>query len=346
MARYLEAAWYFGGWADQIKAGEARGLTLAEREIAVYRSEQRQVFAIGNRCPHRFAPLHLGKVKGDLLECGYHGLQFAGSGSCAFNPHMKNGAGGSISVPSYAVEERYGAVWIWLSAEVAPDPSLIPDFSHLSSFPATAHLFVETMDVTADYELIVDNLLDPTHSEFVHVGVLGGDGLQFGIHAKVRETSHMLEADYHYDGVAAVPLMRQFLPDVEHVDSWLTCTYYAPGYVTVVGGIKPAGAPREEGVWAGAYHILMPTKLHQTRYDVMTTRGFQPDDVALTTTLRDGGAYAFNEQDKPIIEAQQAMMGENEFWDLKPALFPSDAPAVKVRRKLQGLIDAQLAVAA
>ena len=346
MARYLEAVWYFGGWANQIKAGEARGLTLAEREIAVYRSEEGQVFAIGNRCPHRFAPLHLGKVKGDLLECGYHGLQFAGSGSCAFNPHMKNGAGGAVSVPSYAVEERYGAVWIWLSAQVAPDASLIPDFSHLSNFPATAHRHVETMSVKADYELIVDNLLDPTHSEYVHVGVLGGNGLQLGVRAEITEASHMLEADYSYDGGAAVPIMRQFLPDVEQVDSWLTCTYYAPGYVSVIGGIKPAGAPREQGVWAGAYHILMPTKPLHTNYDVMTTRNFQLDDVALTDALCEGGAYAFNQQDKPIIEAQQTMMGENDFWDLKPALFPSDTPAVRVRRKLQALLDAQLAVAA
>ncbi|MFD2274449.1 Rieske 2Fe-2S domain-containing protein [Undibacterium arcticum] len=35
-----------------------------------------------DRCPHRFIPLHLGTIRGDRIECGYHGLQFDCSGSC------------------------------------------------------------------------------------------------------------------------------------------------------------------------------------------------------------------------------------------------------------------------
>jgi nitrite reductase/ring-hydroxylating ferredoxin subunit len=36
---------------------------------------------------HRLVPLHMGKVIGDAIQCGYHGLQFDGHGACVHNPH-------------------------------------------------------------------------------------------------------------------------------------------------------------------------------------------------------------------------------------------------------------------
>ena len=36
----------------------------------------------------------------------------------------------------------------------------------------------------------------------------------------------------------------------------------------------------------------------------------------------------------PMLEAQQRVMGDAEFWDLKPILLPGDAAAVRSRRAL------------
>ena len=43
----------------------------------------------------------------------------------------------------------------------------------------------------------------------------------------------------------------------------------------------------------------------------------------------------------PMLEVQQRSMGEASFWSLKPVLLPSDAPAVRARRVLDGLIKAE-----
>ena len=337
---YLEAAWYFGGWSTELKAGEAKELRLAGIDFAVYRSESGALAAIGNRCPHRFAPLHLGKVKGEVLECGYHGLQFDARGKCAFNPHAKEGrATRAVSVPFFSIVEKYGAIWIWLAKHVEPDPSLIPDFSALSTLPGTAMAPVRTMTVQANYELLIDNLLDPTHAEFLHAGVLAGNGILLGSVPTIQAGSHVIEHSWPFDGVIAVPVLRSYMPDVEDVDTWLTIRWFAPGYVVVEAGIKPAEAPRSEGRFHAIYHICMPADENTSTYDVMTTRNFDFDDAELTEKTVSSLGFAFNHQDKPMIEAQQMMMGNADFWDLKPALFASDAPGIRVRRAMLALMN-------
>jgi vanillate O-demethylase monooxygenase subunit len=48
--------------------------------------------------------------------------------------------------------------------------------------------------------------------------------------------------------------------------------------------------------------------------------------------------HAFSQQDKPMLEAQQRRIGNSDFWSLRPVLLPSDAAAVRVRRKLDAMI--------
>lgn len=346
MTRYLENAWYFGGWADQLKAGEIKGVTIAGRAIALFRDEAGSLGAIGDRCPHRFAPLHMGKVRGSNVECGYHGVQFGADGRCAFNPHSKGATPSSVSVPSYPVVERDRAIWLWFSQSAEADPSLIPDMGWLSTIAATAIASVPTMHVKADYQLLIDNLFDPVHADFLHAGTLGGNGLMTNARPTIRTGTYLVEADWKFDGQLAMPFLRHYLPGPEQIDTWLTATWYAPTVVLVLGGIKPAGAPRDEGLWVASYHILTPAEEGKTTYDVMNVRNFAVDDAEMTQQKLKISMNAFNNEDKPMIEAQYAAMKGQSLWDLKPALLPIDTATVQVRRTLEALIDESLPAAA
>ena len=46
------------------------------------------VAALEDVCPHRLAPLSLGTLRGNAVECGYHGLTFDCSGQCVAAPGM------------------------------------------------------------------------------------------------------------------------------------------------------------------------------------------------------------------------------------------------------------------
>ena len=83
----------------------------------IYRNDSGEAVALDNACPHRGAPLHLGKLIGDKIECSYHGMQFASDGMCILNPHSKG------NIPSRMRTHRY--------------PKAIDDVSNLP-FPSNA----------------------------------------------------------------------------------------------------------------------------------------------------------------------------------------------------------------
>ncbi|HKT72685.1 MAG TPA: aromatic ring-hydroxylating dioxygenase subunit alpha [Steroidobacteraceae bacterium] len=338
--RYLERAWYFAGWTEHLAIGEAKEVVLCERSIAVYRTESGGVAAIANRCPHRFAPLHLGRVRGEVLECGYHGLQFGREGKCVFNPHTKTAGPNAAAVRAYPAVERYGAIWIWFSQDQVADASLIPDLSVLSSMPKTALNDLPTMKVRGNYELVVDNLFDPTHAEYLHPGTLGGSGELRNREPSLKVDGRTVEVAWFYEGVVAIPVFKNFVTDTRTYDTWMSTRWYAPGIVCVAGGVMPSGQPRDAGIWSLVYHILMPAEENVTTYDARGTRSFSVDDLKLTAMMDGVFQNAFNNEDKPMIEAQQRMLGGSDFGALKPALFPFDKPAVQVRRALEALRNA------
>src|SRR5262249_25748529 len=70
---YLRNAWYVAAWSDDLADGQLIGRTILKQPVVLYRSADGKVAALEDRCPHRFAPLHMGKiVGGDRIQCPYH----------------------------------------------------------------------------------------------------------------------------------------------------------------------------------------------------------------------------------------------------------------------------------
>ena len=85
---YLRNAWYVAAWSDDLVDGQLLARTIMKEPVVLYRKADGNVAAILDRCSHRFAPLHMGKiVHGDRIQCPYHGLEFDASGACVLNPH-------------------------------------------------------------------------------------------------------------------------------------------------------------------------------------------------------------------------------------------------------------------
>jgi phenylpropionate dioxygenase-like ring-hydroxylating dioxygenase large terminal subunit len=83
---YLRNAWYVAAWSDDLADGQLLARTILKKPVVLYRKSDGNVAALEDRCPHRFAPLHMGKiVNGDAVQCPYHGLEFDSSGACVLN---------------------------------------------------------------------------------------------------------------------------------------------------------------------------------------------------------------------------------------------------------------------
>ena len=65
------------------------------------------------------------------------------------------------------------------------------------------------------------------------------------------------------------------------------------------------------------------------------------DDPAVEAFWRGSIDYAFAVQDKPMIEAQQAILGDRHVDDLNPVAIPADVAGAKARRMLARLIAAE-----
>ncbi|MFD2497742.1 hypothetical protein ACFSTI_01235 [Rhizorhabdus histidinilytica] len=50
--------------------------------------------------------------------------------------------------------------------------------------------------------------------------------------------------------------------------------------------------------------------------------------------VREAQSRVFLAEDNPMVEGVADRMGGEDFWALKPAILPSDAAAIRVRRRI------------
>src|SRR3546814_17286100 len=84
---FIKNAWYVAALATEVGPQDLFHRKLLGDSVLLYRKQDGQAVAMRDRCPHRFATLHLGKRDGDQVVCGYHALKFACTGKCTHKPH-------------------------------------------------------------------------------------------------------------------------------------------------------------------------------------------------------------------------------------------------------------------
>lgn len=337
---FLSNTWYVAALDHEITS-EPFARTICGKSVLFFRKSDGACVASSNRCPHRFAPLDKGKIVADgVVECPYHGLRFdVRSGNCIHNPHGDGRIPKAACVTSYVTVERHGLIWIWLGDKDLARDDQIPDFSFL-----TANEFRTlrgVIGVESNYELIVDNLMDLSHVEYLHAGGLGSEAIKRGMIEVTQERNTVHSNRWCPDGVAP-PVWDALFDDYgKPVDHWLNMRWDAPALLCLDVGVTPVGASRNEGVWGYFSHFLTPETDTTTHYFWTASRPFKIDDTELDEALSNAIHHAFVEEDVPMIEGVQRMMGGLRFDELEPVLLQPDVGALRVRRVLKQLIDAE-----
>ena len=109
---YPYNCWWVAGFSTEIRR-ELLGRWLLDTPVLLYRTEDGRVVALENRCPHRAAPLSLGMLKGDNVQCGYHGFTFGADGAGVRVPSMKSPPA-AVRVRTSPVIEQSPLVWVYL----------------------------------------------------------------------------------------------------------------------------------------------------------------------------------------------------------------------------------------
>ncbi len=200
------------------------------------------------------------------------------------------------------------------------------------------------MVLDVDYRLMVDNLLDLSHVNFLHEGLLGHSGM-VGAETEIREEGTTLFVTRTSYGVAPSKLFDlMYRNDGEPVDTWAEMRWDAPASLRNHAGVCPPGAAREAGMTVIGTHILTPIDAHSCMYHIAAVQlgGLPPEETEAgvaeqLTRLR---RFAFEEQDRPMVEAQQRAYDRAGGPDaLRPVMLSIDAGPLRARRMLQRLID-------
>ena len=168
---FIRNAWYVGAWDYEVGRKMLRR-TILNEPVVLYRRQDGVPVALEDRCIHRNAPLSEGQLLGDNVQCPYHGLQFDETGNVVCIPSQTK-IPKEAKIKKYPVIERYHWVWVWMGPPELADPQLIESFHWMDS-PGWG-FGGDRFYLEANYQLLVDNLLDTTHLTFVHPTTLGTD---------------------------------------------------------------------------------------------------------------------------------------------------------------------------
>lgn len=347
---FLRNTWYMAAWDHEVpNDGTLFARTLLNEPVAFFRDSEGVPQALVDRCPHRFAPLHMGKVVGDCVRCPYHGLEFDGSGACTRNPHGDGTIPRAARVKSYVVIERYSAIWIWMGDTARADPSLLADFSSMD--PQRRIVGKDYLLARANYQLETDNILDLSHIEFLHGSTLGSEAIKQA-QTEVVQDGHTVYSNRltHNERLTEALEQAYGIPTGQLVDRWLDTRWTAPANMELWVGIAPAGAenPRQIGKRTPFIHLFTPETDTTTHYWFATSYPIRMGAEGERRAANDIRFLRapFEAEDLPMLEAQQRAMGDAEFWSLKPVLLAGDAAAIRARRVLDGLIKAEQSAAA
>ncbi|PFH19009.1 aromatic ring-hydroxylating dioxygenase subunit alpha [Burkholderia sp. JKS000303] len=343
--RFMRNIWYAAMWAQDLPAGQLVDVTITETPLVMFRNAEGKPVALLDRCPHRFVPLHVGKLCADKtrIRCGYHGLEFDASGRCVHNPHS-DAIPSAARVSAFPAVERHSLVWVWMG-EQAPREELIPDYSAFDEDANTRVSRRETIELAVNYQLMTDNLLDLSHVSFLHDGVLGHAGMVRG-ETRVEQAGDTLHVRRSWPNVVPPGMFDlMYRRDAQPVDQWADMRWNAPSCMLNHAGACPPGGNRDDGVHILGAHILTPVSEFKTLYHFAAVRRDEnvtrtPDEQqAVNEKLSSLRRYAFEEQDEPMVMAQQqALVNAGGLTALRPALLNIDAGPVRARRMLDAML--------
>lgn len=133
-------------------------VTVGSKRYALWRTAGGAAAAVDDACPHRSAPLSLGRVRPDgRLACAYHGWSFDAAG-CGASPSQPKLA---CKTRAYQVLERYDYLWL-ANADVAratlpelESPGFVLAGAFQTAFPAPL-------------PICLDNFSEDEHFPYVH----------------------------------------------------------------------------------------------------------------------------------------------------------------------------------
>ena len=246
----------------------------------------------------------------------------------------------AAKVAKYPLLERHGVIWIWMGDAQTAEPAFLPDFGVLDD--TANHAFVSGyLHINANFQLATDNLLDLSHTQFLHP-LLGKSDAITPPRFSMRVESNTVWAYNDFPNDPIPPLWRMMWQSPSTAcDRRAYMRWDPPSLLLLDVGVTECGRPASEGPANRSAHFLTPETETTTHYFWTAGRTAKRDDAELSEQIRRGIDATFRLEDEPMLAACQERMGTTDLMSLQPLLLKTDAAAVRARRVLAQLIEAE-----
>jgi len=335
-SEFLQNAWYVVAQSGQIDS-RLQSIKILGNNLVFYRDSQQKIVALEDACPHRKLPLSMGKLVGDAVQCGYHGLTFDASGKCINAPTQDKVPSNAI-VRSYPTVEKYKLVWIWMGDPEKVDPSKILELDNYDD-PNWGLTDGGMLECQCHYLYLLDNLLDPSHVAWVHKSSFASAGTE-DVPLIIEDTLSGVLVSRWIQDIEPPPYYADMLPFKGKVDRLQHYEASMPSIAINMGTYVPTGLGGDnanlpkDSYRMRSYHFITPIDAHSSRYHWFQHYNTNIYDEVVRQKLNEGALSAF-EEDRIVLEAVDIGMNQKRSSNLDLQL---DIGSKKFRKKLNALI--------
>ncbi len=232
---FMRQFWLAIHRSEDLAIGRAKPIRIMSEDFTLYRGDSGRAQVIDYRCPHRWAPMHLGTVEGDDIRCVYHGWKYDCTGQCIEQPAELAGFARKVRIGSYPTQEYLGLIWAYFGEGEAP---AFPPFPHRET-PGIIQVW-NVEEVPCNYLQSFENSMDEVHVAFTHA--------PGGSHAKLAADLPVISAEETDWGM--LRFGQRATGKVRHT------LHYAPNLTRVL--VPPLAGMDGVGGWPEIYFNFTP----------------------------------------------------------------------------------------
>ncbi len=225
--------WYVVASSDELK-NKPLGFTLWHRTIVVFRNDNGEIRALEDRCPHRQVKLSDGQVRGNDLECAYHGWRFDGNGKCSFVPYLTQKQKlPNCQLRRYPVKEFDGFIWLFPGDgdSEKTKPMGLPEWKHLNYIGS-----MTTIDCPGHFSFLIENLMDMYHGHLHDNYQAWAEASLQKITINDHRVDVLYEAQSYYNIDKIWSISQLFFPALRRLHPEpLTVSYVYPHWSSTLG---------------------------------------------------------------------------------------------------------------
>ena len=284
--------WYVMAQSEELTDQPLQVKALGQK-FALFRDSHGNAHCLANVCVHRGGSLSSGKIKGDCLQCPYHGLQYDGDGICRFIPTLPEGATipDRAKVDAYPVDERYGLIFAFLGD--LPESERTPILEAPEYDQEGWRTFNLLYHWHANLEIVTENSLDATHAEFAHTATSQEGQFRLGDQASIE----MLDYDWGNSYV-----IRSGSLDLTQGHHGISQTF---GYMNFEMKTADGTEPGDFRFYAYA----TPVDEYSVRRYLLHARNFYLGEENDKQLLK--GVWQFENEDRVLLEDTRPLLAPN-----------------------------------